>query len=273
MNIEKEIKKTIKKYNITNKKEKILVALSGGKDSALTAYTLKKLGYNIEGIHINLGIKKYSENCLKKIKELCNQLEIKLHIYDIKKEMGKSICHIRELVQFTQKEKINNCAICGVAKKWILNREARKLKFDKIATGHNLDDEAQTFLLNILKGSPKLSATSGPITKNKENTKFVPRIKPLFYIPENKIRKYVKQKKIPIHPEPCPCSSDSYRIQIRKFLNTLTTKDKRNIINNLDILNEKIQNTKDIKKILYCKICGEPSKNKICKRCQFIKNK
>ena len=42
-------------------------------------------------------------------------------------------------------------------KKWILNKEARKLKAGKIATGHNLDDEAQTFLMNIFKGSPELS--------------------------------------------------------------------------------------------------------------------
>jgi len=47
-----------------------------------------------------------------------------------------------------------------------MNKEARKLKADKIATGHNLDDEAQTFLINVFKGSPDLSSNSGPITRN-----------------------------------------------------------------------------------------------------------
>ena len=65
-----------------------------------------------------------------------------------------------------------------------MNREARRLKASKIATGHNLDDEAQTFLINVLKGSPELSLNSGVISKNTGDKKFIPRIKPLSYIPE-----------------------------------------------------------------------------------------
>jgi tRNA-5-methyluridine54 2-sulfurtransferase len=269
MNIETKFKDTLKKIKLT-KEDKILVALSGGKDSTVTAYLLKKLGYKIEGFHIDLKIGEYSDKCLGAVKTLCNELDIKLHTYDIKKEMGSGMCYLRTAIQSNQdKGKLKNCAICGVIKKWILNKLARKLKTDKIATGHNLDDEVQTFLMNILKGSPSLSSNSGPITKNVSNKKFVSRIKPLFYIPENEVRKYSKRKKLPVVYEKCPCGLDSYRIQVRKFLETLSDKKKQDILGNFEKIFEKIQKTKNTK-INYCELCGEPARNKICKKCDLM---
>ncbi len=262
-----QVEQTLSKMNLS-KKEKILVAVSGGKDSATTAYLLKKFGYNIEGFHIDLKIGDYSDRCRKATEELCKNLKIKLHIYDMKKEMGSGMCYLRSAVQ--SKKNLKNCAVCGVIKKWILNKEVRKLKADKIATGHNLDDEAQTFLMNILKGSPQLSSNTGAITKNIPDKKFVPRIKPLFYISEDEIRKYSKEKKLPVVYDKCPCALDSYRIQIRKFLNTLSEKEKQNIIRNFERIEEKIR--KENSKIKYCEICGEPSRKNICKRCELMKN-
>ena len=269
MKIEEKVKKTLKKIKL-NKKEKIIVALSGGKDSSVTAYLLKKFGYNIEGFHINLRIGKYSEDCLEAVKRLCEDLKIKLHVYDMKDEMGSGMCYLRTSIQSSPgKGKLKNCAICGVIKKWILNREVRKLKADKIATGHNLDDEAQTFLMNMFKGSPKLSSSSGPITLNIPDKKFIPRIKPLFYVAEDDIREYSKKKKLPVNYESCPCALDSYRIQVRKFLNTLSKKDKERIVNNFEKLIIKLDKKED--KITYCEICGEPSRNKTCKKCELFK--
>lgn len=267
--IEKKVKETIKKYKICNKKEKIVVALSGGKDSTLTAYLLKKFGYNILGFHINLGLGDYSERCENTIKKFCKEFKIKLFVYDIKKEMGSKACYLRSKVQ--SKQKLTNCLVCGVIKKSIMNKEARDLKVDKIATGHNLDDETQTFLINIFKASLKLSANSGPITRNAFNKKFIPRIKPLFFILENDIKKYIKLKKLRIISQPCPCRIDSYRIQVRNFLKTVSGKQKENIMKNFELMQNKIQKLRD-NRFAYCENCGEPSRNKLCKKCSLFKN-
>jgi len=267
--VESQVKKTLQEIKLP-KKEKILVALSGGKDSTAVAYLLKKLGYNIYGFHINLKIGKYSEDCLKAVQELCTQNKIPLEVYDIKKEMGASMCYLRSTIQNSQKGKgLKNCAICGVIKKWIFNKEARKLKADKIATGHNLDDEVQTFLMNIFKGSPNLSANSGAITQNQANKKFIPRIKPLFYVLEEDVRNYVKQKGLPVNFAKCPCSYDSYRIQLRSFLEKLPGKQKENLMKSFNKLHEKLSKNKDTR-MVYCEICGEPARNSICKKCELM---
>jgi len=267
MNISSQIKNTIKKYKLCNKKDKLLVALSGGKDSSVVAYILHKLGYKLQGFHINLGLGDYSKKCEKAVKKLCKQLNVNLHIYDFKKNNGSSMCYLRTVIQ--SKKALKNCAICGVIKKWIINKEARRLKVNKIVTGHHLDDEAQTFFLNILKGAPELSVNTGPITRNIKNKKFIPRIKPLFYILEKDIKKFSKKQKLPVVYEKCPCAIDSYRIQIREFFKIISDKEKKNIIKNFLKIQKKIKKTNS--KINYCENCGEPSRNKICKRCELLR--
>jgi len=276
MDIERRVKETIKKYKLCNKKEKILVALSGGKDSSVVAYLLKKFGYSIEGFYIDLGIDETKERYLESIKRLSKELNIKLYIYDLKKELGNSIGLIIKEVQCTKEGKnLKNCSICGVVKKWVMNKEARRLKFDKIATGHNLDDEVQTFLMNILKGSPQLSGNSGAITKNKKDKKFVTRIKPLFYCDEEEIREYCKKIKLPVIYEKCPYLTDSYRLELRKFVNTLKTSEKENIIKNFEFIYPQIERLKKQQsknEINYCKKCGEPSRNEICRVCKITES-
>ncbi len=268
----KEAREPLRGPKVRSKGAKIIVALSGGKDSTVVAYLLHKFGYNIEGVHIDLKIGKYSDDCLKKVQELCSDLEIKLHLFDMKKEMGSGMCYLRTAIQSEhikqKKGQIKNCAICGVIKKWILNKVVRKLDADYIATGHNLDDEAQTFLMNVLKGSIELSANSGVRTKNIGDKKFIPRIKPLFYIAEEDIKTYSKKMKLPVHYEKCPCAIDSYRIQIRNFLEKVPTKKKENIIRNSENILKKVE--KKSSGLRYCEMCGEPSRGNICKKCQLM---
>ncbi len=265
---EAQVKETILKNKLFTKKDKILLAISGGKDSLVNAYLLKKFGYDIYAIHIDLKIGKYSEKCREACEKICKENKIPLNIYDIKNEMGSSMCYIRAAVQ-SKHAGLSNCAICGVIKKWIMNKEARRLKANVIVTGHNIDDEAQTFLMNIFKGSPELSSNTGPKSKNISDKKFIPRVKPLYYCLEEDVRKYSRQKELPVVYEKCPCSGDSYRIQIRNFIEKRFEKEKANLIKSFEKLSSKIPK-KESSQVNYCEKCGEPCRGKICKKCELV---
>ncbi|RLE46463.1 TIGR00269 family protein [Candidatus Woesearchaeota archaeon] len=261
---EKKVKQTIEKYDLATKKEKIIVACSGGKDSTTTLYLLKKFGYNIEAFHINLGIGEWSKKNLSNAQSICKRLGVMLHITNIKDEICKTITELKE----------NRCRICSINKRYILNKKARELGGEKLAIGHNLDDEAESIMMNLLRGNLEFGLGAGPKTGLIKDKKFVQRIKPLFFCTNKETRRYSKEMEFPVLLEPCPHSAFVYRRQIRNWLNKLETKDKnikRNIVKwHLNKLPELKKKHKKEQKLRYCRICGEPTRNDICKRCELL---
>jgi len=269
---EQKVKDTISKYKLCSKKDKIIVACSGGKDSTTVLYLLNKLGYKVEGMMIDLLIGKWSDKNLENIKKFCLEKGIKLNVVDLRKEFGCSMCFIRSKVQ--AKKKLSNCMVCGVIKRWLMNKKARELGGIKLATGHNLDDEAETILMNLLKGNLKLSLNGGPKTGVVKDKKFVARIKPLYFCLNSEVKKYSKLMKFPVVYEPCPCRSDSFRVQVRKELEKEEPKAKENIVKTFLEMLPALRKKYSVKeKINYCSVCKEPSRGEVCKMCRMVKGK
>ncbi|MBU4493483.1 MAG: TIGR00269 family protein [Nanoarchaeota archaeon] len=271
--IEEVVAKTIRKYKLLFKREKILVACSGGKDSTTLLYILKKLGYNVEAITLDPSIKNSSRENLDNLKCFCNKNMIKLHIVSFKQEIGYTLDDIKKELD-SKGITMAYCTICGILKRYLLNKKAKELKAEKLATGHNLDDEAESVMMNLLRGNIGIMARLGPIAGVVKSRGFIPRVKPLYLCNEKEIIAYSKLKKFPVVYKRCPYASSSYREIVRNELigfEKKYPKTKENIINwFLRILPELKRGFKKGEEMTYCNICKEPSQRTICNVCTML---
>jgi len=266
---EKKVTKTIGKYKLIEKGDYVGVAVSGGKDSTSLLYILNKLAkknnFKVVGIAIDEGIKGYRDQTLKDLKDFCKKEKINLKIYSFKDEFKTT------LDKLVKKER--PCTICGVLRRTILNKKAKELKVNKLATGHNLDDEAQSVLMNQFRSNVKLSARLGPITGVVTDIRFIKRIKPLYFLTEKETTTYAFLKGFLGKYMECPYETDSYRASVRDMLNEFDGKypgTKHNVISSflevLPLLKKEAQG-----KIKSCSNCGEPCSQDVCQACKLIK--
>lgn len=270
---EKKAFKTIRNYNLIERGDSIVVAVSGGKDSLSVLHLLsklanKKMDIKVTALLIDEGIKGYRDKSIEDAKKYCKENNIKLHIASYQNNFNKTLNEIKKQFPNTIA-----CSMCGVLRRYLLNKESRKLKANKLATGHNLDDEAQSILMNQLRHNIALSSRLGPLTGVKKDPRFVPRIKPFYFITEKEVATYAFINGLISEFNECVYCGESYRLQIRDMLNDLERKypgTKHAIVASfmeiLPLLKEKYKNLE----IKSCKICSEPCSSEICNACKLL---
>ncbi|MAG08067.1 TIGR00269 family protein [Candidatus Woesearchaeota archaeon] len=268
--IERKVKQTIEKYKLLSKKDKVLVACSGGKDSTTVLFLLNKFGYDVEALFIDLFIGKYSEKNKEDVERFCSELGVKLHEVSVKDVVGYSVCYLKSVLK-SKGCNLKSCAICGAVKRHILNRYAKRLKKTKLVTGHNLDDEAQSFVMNLLKDRMDLSLRLGPKTGVVEEKGFVPRVKPLYFCAEKDVEEFSRLMKFPVVYDSCPCSVDAFRRDVGRFLDKLERDAPGIKLRIVDYFLERMPRSKKrLGKLGYCENCGEPCSGKVCNVCGMV---
>lgn len=274
---ERKALKTIKDFNMINDEDRIAVAVSGGKDSnALLwilnkyynqcnqSHTSKKTENRIVAIAVDEGIRGYRNLLLKNLKEFTNKLGIALRVYSFEQEFGKPLDKIIKKTDF-KNSGLKPCSVCGVFRRYLLNKHSKG--FDKLATAHNLDDEAQSIIMNIFSGNKQLLQRIGPITSKQPG--MVQRIKPFYFLKEKEVATYSFFNKLMPSFKECPYAY-GYRSKIVELINNLEVSKpgfKENIVKAFLKLKQKLPEQSFEN---YCKRCGEPSSKEICKACEMV---
>ena len=262
------INNLISDYNLIKEDELIAVALSGGKDSVLTLHALKNyqqfLDFDLVAISVDEGIEGYRQHGIDSAIKNAKELDVELVQKTFKDEEGYALDEI--YADFK-----SACIPCGVFRRNILNKTAHELGAVKIATGHNLDDEIQSFLMSFARGDTIKFSKFGP-ELDVIHPKLVPRIKPLWNTPEKEVGMWAVLNDINIHLDECPYSHLSLRAKIKEFLN-VSEDNYPGIKNNVMESFQKILNFEnDISTSLNeCEVCGEPTSSNVCKACELKK--
>lgn len=270
--IEKKVIKTVKKEKLLDKGDKVLVALSGGKDSVTTLEILnsfrKRNIIDICAVTVDEGIDNYRQEGVDIATRHAKRLGIEHKVVSLKEEYGITLDEIMQ-----KENHIGSCSYCGVFRRTIINKAAREMGATKIATGHNLDDEIQAIMMNYLEGNTDNLTKLGAKTSSKAK-EFTVKIKPLREIPEREIGLYVVAKELEVHFDSCPYAQQSFRGEVSDLINKLSEKHptiKYSTLRGYDKIKEAIgDGFKKTYPQSRCERCGEPSANRLCKACTFL---
>jgi uncharacterized protein (TIGR00269 family) len=280
--VEKKVRKTVARAGMVRKGDKIAVAVSGGKDSSATLHLMHKIFHKrpdikLLAISVDEGIRGYRPKSLEAARELASELGVEHHTYSFKSEFGKTLDQkVKELKkgEYGLKEP---CTYCGVGRRYILNKAARELRATKLCTGHNLDDEVQSIMMNYMRGDLFRAARMGPVTDwsltKRKGEYFIPRIKPLRLIPEREAALFAALMGIGGDWSECPHLS-GIRFEVRDFINDMEDKYsgiKYTILETFEKLLPCVRKlaSRTEGRIELCRKCKEPGSEDVCKTCKL----
>ncbi len=269
-----KIRETINQRGMFKRDDRIIVALSGGKDSAVLLDTLVR----IEAVYpetelcpvtIDEGITGYRDEALKTAEELTSNLSLNLTVLSFKDLFGYSL---DEIVANREENGLGACSYCGILRRRAINNAARKIDGNVITTGHNLDDEAQTAVMNVLRGDAhrigRMNRTRGDTMEG-----FIPRVKPITRLSERDIVAYAHHFSLPYHDAPCPYAHEAYRNDVRQFLNRMEQKRPGTLLGILgssEKIAEAMRSDTSSSQFNSCTRCGNPTSAKVCRVCKIL---
>lgn len=271
-----QVARAIKSERMFAKDDRILVAVSGGKDSLTLWEILLNLGYRADALYVNLGIGAYSQRSYEKVLKFAEgpaaARDAKLLVHTVEEEEGAGIRELADLVRRP------TCSACGTIKRYQFNRAAVQHDYDVMATGHNLDDEAARLLGNVLHWQDAYLDKQGPsLPASVEG--FAKKVKPLYRLTEREIAAYAVLNRIDYLVEECPMAKGSKMLLYKDVLNRLETESpgtKQTFYWGFLERQASPQSSattmteKDQASLKPCTSCGQPTTAEVCTYCKMM---
>ncbi len=262
----RQVDKAIRRHKMFDREDRVLVALSGGKDSLSLFRELVVQGYDVTGLHVDLGIGASSAAARAKVEAFCESVGGRLTVLEMERE-GLAIPEVKAAVNRPI------CSVCGKVKRYFFNKFAMDGGFKVICTGHNLDDEVARLLSNTLRWDVAYLSDQSPNLPGEDG--FVGKCRPLFRLTEYETAAYAFFSGIDIHVAPCPYSEGASFTKRKELMHLL---EKESPGAKLQFYESFLKNARshfqaaehrDGRRLEPCERCGYPTSAVVCNICRI----
>jgi tRNA-5-methyluridine54 2-sulfurtransferase len=265
---ERQVAKAIDAFSMIAPGERVLVAVSGGKDSLALWDLLGRLGHHAEGLYIGLGIDEYSDVSGRYARDFAAARGLVLHEVDLRGDFGYDVptaAHATRRVP---------CSACGLSKRHLFDEVARTGGFDVVATGHNLDDEAAVLFGNVLRWQTEYLARQMPVLP--AGNGFPRKVKPLVRLSEREMAAYCIVSGIDYQVEECPMAAGNRHLGYKEALNAIEEQSPGTkhdfYFGFLDRAADAFRQglVHDAGGLGACTRCGAPTPGEVCAFCRLL---
>lgn len=277
--ITRKTAKTISRHGMIRAGDRVAVAVSGGKDSLALLHVLHQMSephnFEIRAVTIDEGIPGYRDEALGIVRDYCGQLGVEYAVFSYRDLFGMTLegaLRQRGELKEAGKAGTSSCAICGTLRRRAMDHAAGRVGAGVLATAHNLDDNLQTGLINMLSGDVNKIGWAGPSVGGggrKGGDANPRRIKPFSEIYESEIVFYAFTNGIPFQTEPCPHMGEGVRTEIREFLNSMEERRpgvKNGLYRSVEKISRAVRES-GTKPRTRCSRCGAPCTGQTCSVC------
>lgn len=266
--IKRQVEKAIKKFGMLEPGQRVVAAISGGKDSLALWQILVDLGYEVVGLHMTLDLGPFSERSLEASQAMAKRLGSELIVHSMPQLTG------HQLLDIVRANRREFCSVCGTLKRYFLNRLCLELGADTLATGHHLDDEAGRLLGNMIRGNQDHLDRQWPVLegmKSGDGGGLVRKVKPLCRLSGSELKSFAKSKDLPAAYGKCPRSKGATLPFYQEAVNLLEERmpgTKRDLY--FGFLRRKGTPPAPPKPGGKCARCGAPTHLDVCASCRLL---
>ena len=261
-----QVAKAIADFAMFEPGDRVLVAVSGGKDSLAVWDILLELGYDADGFIIGLGIGDYSAASTRHARAYAATRDLTLLEVDLPAEYGYDIPAGSKAARRTP------CSACGLSKRHLFDKAAIDGGYDVVVTGHNLDDEAAVLLGNVLHWHTEYLGRQSPVLPARAG--FPKKVKPLVRLGEREMAAYCVLRGIDYIVEECPMADGNRHLHYKDALNAIEARSPgakfdfyhRYLVNAAAAF--RVDEADDV--LGTCERCGASCSNEICAFCRLV---
>ncbi|MBA3399539.1 MAG: adenine nucleotide alpha hydrolase family protein [Acidimicrobiia bacterium] len=266
--VRRQVEKAIDDFAMLRPGDRVLVAVSGGKDSLAAWDLLVELGYEADGFYVGLGIGEYSEASREHAARFAHDRRLRLLTVDLRDEFGYDVPTASRATRRPA------CSSCGLSKRHLFDRAALDGGYDALVTGHNLDDEAAVLFGNTLRWDVDYLARQLPVLASRDG---LPRkVKPLVRLTERETAAWCVVRGIDYAVDECPMSAGNRHLRYKEALNEIEAHSPGSkaafYLNFLDNMAPLLADRRDasVATVGECTQCGSPTTGDRCAFCRLV---